>query len=79
MKDTANLSVGLVICLALVGYFGYLIFTSLQSPATTSTVQPAAISLDEKALVQMRAKSLNGNLPLTLDQNNLGKTEPFTR
>lgn len=78
MKRQTDLIVGLIICLSLAGYYGYLIFTGIQAPATANqTGAPAALKLDEKSLLDIRSKSINPNLPLTVTPNDLGNSQLF--
>lgn len=55
---------GIGLCLALVGYYGYLVYRGLQPVGQTQAPLPTIVSLDEKTLLELRSKSLNGSLPL---------------
>lgn len=64
MKQQVVFWGGVSICLALAGYFGFLIYSSLQSAGVSTTQLPTIVTLDEKTLLELRRKNLNGDLPL---------------
>lgn len=83
MNKNTNLIIGLLIVIALVGYYGYLIVSANQSTALGVATDPMATAqandtaLDEKTLLEIRTRTLNGNLPITLQESDLGATQLF--
>lgn len=79
MKNNTGLISGLIICLALAGYYGYLIYQNTRVLETDQNFsKPSATKLDETTLTTIRSKTLNGNLPITVTSDDLGNPQPLS-
>lgn len=76
MKAHVPLLAGMLICLGLAGYYGYLIVGAMQKPDPVTSAG-TGIQLDEQLLAEIRTKDLNGELPITVRPDQLGNTQPF--
>ncbi len=81
MKSNASIGFGLFLCLAVIGYYGYLIVSSgafksanaIQPPSSSAAV----FTLDDTTFSVLHSRELNGELPITLNDSELGKESPF--
>ncbi len=73
--------IGLVMCIALAGYYAYLIVTSTVTPtADTETVSSTTLSTEifnDQIFNTLQVLNINGPLPISLQQGDLGNAEPF--
>ncbi len=74
---TIELVMGLVICLVVAGYYGYLIITNQKLPAAVPPPTAGAFTLDEPTLLDIRTKTINGNLPITVNESEVNNPQPF--
>lgn len=78
IKNRLSLITGLVILLAVIGYYGYLIVDAKRVTASSSVSYPR-VTLDDNLLVSLLQKDLNGELPLKVSPEELGNPQPFTK
>ena len=81
-NNMAAFYTGLVICLALVGYYGYLIYTSksvaVTAPPSTDPLDQLSTTIFSDPVFQsLKTKDANGPLPITVNPAELGKSNPF--
>ncbi len=74
---TIELVMGFMICAIVAGYYSYLIITNQKLPPTVPPPSAAALSLAEPTLLDIRAKSINGNLPITVNESEINNPQPF--
>lgn len=82
MKFQPTIILGTLICLVLVGYYGYLIYRGLSVPGPSKApVVDSQLSLaifDDPAFGEIRVKNINGPLPIVLNpEADLGNSNPF--
>lgn len=79
MKQDYGLIFGLILFLMVIGTFGFLIVDASQTSDSVVADVAQQVRLDEASLVDLRSRSLNGDLPIKLDQAQLGNSDPFRR
>lgn len=76
MKRQLPFIAGLVICLAIAGYYGYLIITSNKKLAASPPANQAP-AVNQSLLQVLRDKNKNGSLPIEVTSDELGNSQPF--
>ncbi len=72
---------GSILCLAIVGGYGYLIFQNYRVADPLPVPKPTDIitveSLKGKAFTQLSLRETNGPLPIEVNGAEVGKSDPF--
>lgn len=77
-KNSIAFIAGLVSCLTLIGVFGYLIVPNLMTPKAPSTDKSTGgLVFNQQALLSVRSKVVNGNLPIQVGPGDLGNPQLF--
>lgn len=79
MKQDYGLILGLILFVAVLGSYGYLVFDATKDAGPAVVKVPQQVRLDESSLVDLRLRSINGELPIRVDQSQLGNSDPFRR
>lgn len=77
MKSNTGLITGTAIIVLVVAYYGYLIIGVTTGGTAVPSQTTEVVTLDEAALTDIRNKSLNGNLPITIKAGDLDNPAPF--
>ncbi len=76
-KNSVAFITGLAACLALLALFGYLIIPNLMAKKAPASPATRGLVFNQQALLSVRSKVINGNLPITLQPSDLGNSQLF--